>query len=132
MEFRAIKRSFTISINVGTEGGEVSFPTTLPFDGRNVYGVIGHLNNADNSRTDIVGQRLINKEASVYVRLEGSEPCDTNLLFLPLENLSIEGKNIPYLPLAIGKLLASSCKIKLGQFVAGYANKVVMLTFITD
>lgn len=132
MEFRPLKRVFTISIPTGANDGEINFPTSLPIEDRCIYGVIGHLNDTNNTRKDINGVSLVSSTASVFVRLEGTESSDSNVLFTPLEALSVAGKNYPYVPINIGKILTANCKIRIGGFAVADANKVVMLTFLTD
>ena len=125
-----IKRTFTVSIPV--TGSTSQFPNTLAFDGRNVYGIIGH-RNKENNRKNVTQKELLHNEANAFVTLEGVERCETSLLQFPLDGLFLEFKPFVYVPLSIGVLNKANCKIEIGNYnEARDAGKVVMLTFITD
>ena len=130
---KPILKSFTLSINITSDDNQ--FPQTMSFSDKNIYGVCAHLQNATDTRTDVTGSLLIEKDASVFVRLEGTENCDSKVLHVPIESLVCEGnaKDIPYIPLSIGKIMRENCSIKvMGSGGTKNGTRVCMLTFITD
>ena len=130
--YRNIERMYTVNIDVSSDG-DVKFPDKLPFDGRCVYGIIAHLNNSTNTRKNVNGTPLVDYDSSVFVRLEGTEKQESQLQYTPLEALSIQGKNIPYIPIKLGKLDNQSCAVRVAGYLTGKdGNKSVMLSFITE
>lgn len=127
---RAIKKSYTVSIPI--DGGEVNFPQDLEVKNKEIIGVLAHLNDANDTRTNLVGSKLVKRSTSVFVRLEGDSSCDTRLLFLPLEALNVEGKSYAFVPLSINSLLLANCSLKVANFSPNDAGRVVMLTFFTQ
>lgn len=128
---KPLQRSFTVSIDI--ENGTNEFPATLAFSDRNIYGVMAHLNNAADTRVDKNGNALLDHDSFAFVRLQGTENCDANIQHIPIEALSVEGTNLAYIPLSIGKIDRSNCEVVVASYDSVKdGSKVVLLTFITD
>jgi hypothetical protein len=126
-----IGKSYTVSVAI--TGKNTPFLDTIVVKDFKIVGIIAHLNNEADTRRDVVGKKLVRRNSSTFLRLEGVDTCDNKFLNIPLESFATEGKHYPFVEVDISRLLTSNCEVIVADFnETTDENRVVQLTFFTE
>lgn len=129
------KKIVHYTLSVAIDDKTTKFPVSVSeLDNVNVVGVFVTMQDANSTKKDRFCKDLLSleKQLSSFVRLEGEDNCDDKLLHVPFNSLSVDNKNIPYIPVNLGKLGLSQCEITIGNYTATDNGKVCVFTFITQ